>query len=120
MITGINESKPLTKHISYECECKFVERKCNSNQWLDNDKCWCKLKLNVECCIWIPATCDFQNGKYFATIIEDSVITCCEIIDKEETKTVPTNFNVKSTTYKTQFMYFPCLFVSSHCIIDSC
>ena len=39
MITGINESKPLTKHISYECECKFVERKCNSNQCLDNDKC---------------------------------------------------------------------------------
>ena len=32
MITGINESKTLTKHISCECKCKFDERKCNSKQ----------------------------------------------------------------------------------------
>ena len=31
MITGINESKTLTKHISCECKCKFDERKCNLN-----------------------------------------------------------------------------------------
>ena len=31
MITGINESKTLTKHISCECNCKFDGRKCNSN-----------------------------------------------------------------------------------------
>ena len=29
MITGINESKTLTKHISCECKCKFDGRKCN-------------------------------------------------------------------------------------------
>ena len=29
-ITGINESKTLTKHVSCECKCKFDERKCNS------------------------------------------------------------------------------------------
>ena len=39
MITGINESKPLTKHISCECKCKFVGRKCNSDQWWNNSKC---------------------------------------------------------------------------------
>ena len=33
MITGINELKTLTKHISSECKCKFVVRKRNSNQW---------------------------------------------------------------------------------------
>ena len=33
MITGINESKTLTKHISCECNCKFDVRKCNSVQW---------------------------------------------------------------------------------------
>ena len=33
MITGINESKTLTKHISCECKCKFDGRKCNSDQW---------------------------------------------------------------------------------------
>ena len=32
MITGINESKTLTKHILCECKCKFDKRKCNSNQ----------------------------------------------------------------------------------------
>ena len=32
MITEINESKTLTKDISYECKCKFDGRKCNSAQ----------------------------------------------------------------------------------------
>ena len=31
MITGINESKILAKHISGECKCKFDGAKCNSN-----------------------------------------------------------------------------------------
>ena len=37
MIIGINESKTLTKHVSYECKCKFDETKCKSNQWLNNN-----------------------------------------------------------------------------------
>ena len=32
MITGIKESKTLTKHISCECKCRFDGRKCNSHQ----------------------------------------------------------------------------------------
>ena len=28
MITEINESKILTKHMSYECKCEFDGRKC--------------------------------------------------------------------------------------------
>ena len=42
--------------------------------------------------IWNPASCSCKNGKYLASIIYDSVITCYEIIE-EETKTVTTNFN---------------------------
>ena len=38
MITGIDESKMLTKYISWECNCKFGGRKCNSNQKWSNDK----------------------------------------------------------------------------------
>ena len=38
MITGINESKTLAKHISWECKFNFNGRKCNSDQWLNNDK----------------------------------------------------------------------------------
>ena len=32
IITGVNVSKILTKHISCKFECKFDGRKCNSNQ----------------------------------------------------------------------------------------
>ena len=39
MITGINESKILTKTISCKCKCKFDRRKCNLNQKRNNDKC---------------------------------------------------------------------------------
>ena len=38
MITSINESETLTKHISCECKCRFDGKKCNSNQWWNNDK----------------------------------------------------------------------------------
>ena len=37
MITRINESKTLTRHISCECKCKFDGRKCSSNQWWNNN-----------------------------------------------------------------------------------
>ena len=33
MITRINESKTLTKHISCQCKCRFDGRKYNSDQW---------------------------------------------------------------------------------------
>ena len=37
-ITGINESKILTKHISCKCECKIEGGKCNPSQKWNNDK----------------------------------------------------------------------------------
>ena len=44
MITGINELEILTKHISCECKCKFDGRKCNSDQWENNNKYLCDCK----------------------------------------------------------------------------
>ena len=49
MITEINESKILTKHISCEFECKFDGRKYNSDQWWNNDKCRCECKKRHVC-----------------------------------------------------------------------
>ena len=43
MITGKNESNILTKDIC-ECKFKFDGRKCNSDQWRNNDKCQCECK----------------------------------------------------------------------------
>ena len=55
-------------------------------------------KLYFESC-----TCSCKNGKYLASIIDNSVVTCDEII--EETKTVKTNFNEKSIICKTKNFY---------------
>ena len=49
MITGINESNTLIKHISCKCKCKFDGRKCNSDQWWDNGKCQCACKKRHAC-----------------------------------------------------------------------
>ena len=42
MIAGINESRTLTKHISYKYECKFNDKKCNLNQKWNGKKCRCE------------------------------------------------------------------------------
>ena len=48
MITGIHESKTLTKHILCDCKCKFGTSKCSSNQKWNNDKCQCECKNPKE------------------------------------------------------------------------
>ena len=78
-MTGKNESKILTKDISCECKCKLDGRKCNSNQKGNNGKCQCECKKHHTCernYVCNPATCSCKNGKYFASIIDDSVIMC--------------------------------------------
>ena len=49
MTTEINELKTLTKHISCECKCRFDGKNCNSNQWLNNNKCRCECKKHNIC-----------------------------------------------------------------------
>ena len=90
MTTGINELKTLAKHVSCDCKCKFDVRRSNSNQKWNNNKCRCKSKNSKTCrlyekdYIWNPATWSCKNGKYLASIIDDSVITCDEIIKKQK------------------------------------
>ena len=88
MITRINESKTLPKHISCKCKCKFDSRKFDTNWNWNKDKYRCKNPTKTLCVqthyIWYIC----ENGKYLESIIADSLITCDEII--EVTKTVPT------------------------------
>ena len=49
MITVINESKTLTKHISCIFKFRFDGRKCNSHQWWNNNKCRCECKKRHAC-----------------------------------------------------------------------
>ena len=102
IMKGINESKKLTKHISCESKCRFDRRKSNLNQLWNNGKCHVYEKDYT----WNPATCSCSNGKYLASIMDDSVITCDEVIESynEETKTVPTNL-IKNATGKTKNFY---------------
>ena len=108
MVTGTNELKTLTKHISCECKCTFDETKRYSNQWWNNDIRPCECKKHHICekdYIWNPGTCICENGKYLASITDGSVITCDGIIDAEanlfEEKT---NF-YKKVACKTQNFY---------------
>ena len=97
MITRKNELKILTKYISCKCKCKSDSRKYISNQKWNNDKCRCESKKHHICekdYIWNLVTCSCKNGKYLASMTDDSVITCDEIIDAE-TKTISANFNEK-------------------------
>ena len=52
--------------------------------------------------IWNPATCSCENGKYLTNIMDNSVITCDEIVEEI---TVPTNFNEKSNLLKKIVFY---------------
>ena len=112
MITGKNESKILTKGISCKCKCRFDKKnvmQVNNGAIMIKVDLSVKMKVCEKDYIWNPATCSCENGKYLASIVDDSAIKCDEIIDAdaearlyneakpndEEAKTFPTNFNEK-------------------------
>ena len=106
IITRINELKTLLKHISCKCKCRFDGRKCHSNQWWNSKKCRCECKKHIcgKDYISNPATYSCRNGNYLTSIINDSVITCDEIID-EEKETIATSFNETIAICKTKNFY---------------
>ena len=80
------------------------------------DICWCECKKRHVCgkdYVWNPSTCSCGNGKYLASIMDDSAIMCDHVIEAydEETKTIPTNFNEKKATCKIQSFYVSVVFL---------
>ena len=66
------------------------------NQWWNNYGCWCGSNKHQICeqdYVWNSIACICENGKYLARIMDDSVITCDEIIDVEETGFNEKNYN---------------------------
>ena len=91
----------MNVNVSCECKCRFDGKECNWNQWWNNDKCRCECKKIYVCekdHVWNHATCDCENGKYLASIMDDSMIICDKVInsDDEEIETIPINFNEKN------------------------
>ena len=107
MITGINKSKTLTKHISYECKCNFYKTKWKSNQLPNNDECQYEC-IKIHVCekeyVWNPGTFNRENGKYLASIMDKTI--CDETIDVKVT-----NFNEQNITCKTKRFYILIAFV---------
>ena len=124
MITEINQSKKLTKHISCESKCRFDGTKSNSNQWWYNEKCRCEYIRRHVCetdYVWNPVRCNCENGKYSAR--DNSAIICDEVIESydEKIKTILKNFNEKEVTCKMQNFYIlHAFFLNYYSIIDSC
>ena len=56
--------------------------------------------------VWNPATCNCENEEYLASIIDDSVIICDEIICAEEK-----SFNEKNIICRTQKFYILFVFL---------
>ena len=52
--------------------------------------------------VWNLATCSCKNGRCLTSIMDDSAITCDEIIESynEKTKNIPTNSNEKKVICK--------------------
>ena len=55
-----------------------------SNQWWNNDKYQCVYKNHLVCekeIVSNPTKCVCEIGKYLASIMNDSLITCDEVIE---------------------------------------
>ena len=86
MITRINESKTLAKYISCTCKYKLDDKnviQIKSGLMINVSVSYKKHHICEKDYFWNPATCSCKNGKYLANIIDNSVITCDEVIDAE-------------------------------------
>ena len=106
IITGINKSKKL-----YHANANVILMEENIIQINGGITTDIDVSVLKSSCMWDyywnPVTCSCENRKYLASIIDDSAITCEEIIEsyEEETKTTLTNSNEKNIICKRQNFY---------------
>ena len=100
MMTGLNELKTLTKHIWCKFRCRFDGKKCNSNQWWNNDvDVIVKKFMYVKKIVWNLATCNCENWKHLASIMDDEMIICDKFYIQKKKNLM------KKITCKTQNFY---------------
>ena len=100
MIANKNEAKPMTKHISCDCKCKYISMICILNQKWNNAARQCECKNYHKCekdYSWNPNTCICKNCKYLKSIADTLVTECDEIVfimnivSTKKTNTIATN-----------------------------
>ena len=102
MVTGIHESKNISKNISWKCKSKFKGRKYNLNQKWNNDRCRCEYKnpRRHHMCendyIGNSGTCACDKIKYLESIIDDLAIKRNKIT--EAARSEPVYLNDKKVT----------------------
>ena len=115
--------KALSNHISCEYKCKFDGIQINGRITINVDVIVKKHHIYEKDYIWNPATWSCKNGKYLASIINHSVITCDEIISSynKETKAISKKFNKKKATCKkSKISIFYLQFFNYYGLIDNC
>ena len=88
----------------------------NGGIWINVNVNVKKLHVFEKDYVWNLTTCNCENGKYLASIIDDSVIPFDEIIESydEDTKSKlydETNFNEKKSNFKTQNVHILLVFL---------
>ena len=77
IIKGINKLKILWKNISFECRCKFGDRKWISKQKRNNDMYQCECKTRISVCeedyAWNPSTspCEYDKKWEIVEYLKD-------------------------------------------------
>ena len=87
------------------------------NQWWSNDKCRseCKKYICEKDDFQNPATCNCENGKYLASIVDDSAIICgviesyAKLSLKDDYEQI--NFKEKEAIWKTKNVYILLVFL---------
>ena len=90
----------MTKHISFDCKCKFNGLTCNSNQKWNNEtqKCECNnYRSGKKNSSWNPSTCICENNKYLKIIsdasktLREEIISAMDILSTKMINTIATN-----------------------------
>ena len=104
IIKNKNEAKAMTRHILYDCKCKFNSTTCNSNQKWNNRICQCECKSYRTCkkdYRWNPSTCICGNSKYLKSIADTSMIECDEVITVMDIVSTKNLFNIATNVTST-------------------
>ena len=122
MITGINELKTLTKHISCESKCRFDGRKSNSHQCWNDDN----FNMSVKNVMYVNK---IMFGMLLHVVVKkENIQQVLKVIQQlyvmklqgHTTKKQKQILMKKNSLINKKILYFACIFINYYNITDSC